>query len=481
MSRAIPFAYSHAPRAHLEHVDPGCVSHPYRPLHHAVTTLFEWTEVERAVRSVWTKPCIQPNHAAPRTLQETLSALEWIYLFRRAAIFVSIRDGKLRLFLPFANERFVSDAAWTVCDPTDHTREVSDEEYRMLKQKVTGIEEKVLPRQRWWCNGHLVCNVMPHNVWGDGHVAALHHMIFETCAQHKIPDRDFILNKRDAPLLTLDHIPSARAWVPGSCPMFDVLSFYTGPGALDRPFPLPDDWFLAGHGPYPCGLAQTMLPARRPQYRKLSKYAWGQRLPVAVFRGSSTGAGLDATTNQRIALVKLSKRHPDKIDARITKWNHRDRMLTTDRGKIIVTCPRVHDLEHTYGRGKRMSVTEQVKRYRYAIYVAGHQAASRLGELMLAGFTILYVKPRPEVLGQETWLDADLHRLSWNFDGLPSRRELQRCNVLPIQHDLSDLILAIDYLAKNPEVAYQLARNAQSAAAKRINTNAIVKSIRNQL
>lgn len=481
MSDIIPFSHTHAPRSCLEGVKPGYVSHPYRPLHHAVTTLFEWKEIHRVVENVWTPPVMAVNDGTPRTLDETLHALEWLFLHRRAAIYVCIRQRKLRLFLPFANERFVSNAVWGLRDPTDHSKSVTDDQYQRLKQQVSGVQETVLPRQRWWCNGHLVCNVMPDNVWGDAHVAALHHMIMDTCRRYTLHDQDFILNKRDAPLLTQISVPSAIAWTPAYGPMFRVYSFYTGPGALDRSFPVPDDWFLAGHGPYPCGLYQTMLPQRRPQYRGLSKFTWNTRLPLAVFRGSSTGAGLDETTNQRIALVKLSVRYPDKIDAKITKWNTRDRMLTDTKGKVIVTCPCTKYLMHKYGSTKRMTIADQAAKYRYAIYVAGHQAASRLGELMLAGFTILYVNPRPEVIGRETWLDTDLRRLPWSSDNAPAQTHVRRSHVMPVAEDLSNLVEAIDCLNKYPEIAYRLAQNAQKLAARRINTESMIHSIQKQL
>lgn len=502
MAVHLPFVHTHGPEATLEGQGrPAHATHPTRPFFHCITTLMNWDELERAVRTAWIPPAqssgpvamdkrtppwmgairLRPCSARPQTIEALLEALRWFMDRRRAAVFVSIRHGRLRLFVPFVKERWrCRDAKWDLRDPLNLGRRLRVDEYVEAKKRATGRREEVLhDTTRWWTNGHVVCNVLPRDVWSDFHLAALHHMVMSACEGGEsdmapLPDVDLVLNKRDAPLLTKLFIPSAPPTTVEPLPTF---SFYTGPAALDRPWPLPEDWTLAGRGPYPPAPAPPP-----PRYATVNRTTWKTREPVAVFRGSSTGAGLDARTNQRIGLVHMARSAPRELaamlDVGITSWNTRDRIVAMPGGELVVTCPVTRDLERAYGTAERIPMAEQARRFRFAIYVAGQQAANRLGELMLAGFTILYVEPRADVLGPHTWLHDALVWAEWRSS---ARKLRPGANCLKVREDLSDLLDAVRWCRENDDMAMRIANAAQRFALTNLTTVRMVRYARRQI
>lgn len=423
MMHPIPFVNTHFPEPHARPPS----SHPYRERvgGKTFTLMTEWDDLLLAVRCCWEPPNSQHHEAgfaasgsasssassygsasasgsasssapAPmKSVDDFFQALCHAFHVHRAAILVSIRSRRLALFLPFANERYTMPR-WQMKE-LDLPR--SGSEYARLKQANTGsrqVEPMIEDPARWWFNGHVVCNVMPDNVWGDYQMRDLCEMIEYTLSKFPIPDTDFLLNKRDCPLLLK---------IRTRAPYLPVLSPYTGPAALDISFPLADDWRKA--------TAAAAIPPAEWASRKDAR---------AVFRGSSTGIGVDETTNVRLALAMFASSHRLFLDVAITSINDRDQI----QGRAVVH-PRVADLKKRLVDagvfGKYESLEEQAARYKFAIYIRGHQAASRLASLFANGFLVLYFAPRDEpfdVPGCKTWLDevlADAAYDGWKGGG----------------------------------------------------------------
>ena len=74
-------------------------------------------------------------------------------------------EGRLLLWVPFANEAFATRRAWRT-EPAPLGRFLAEAE------RLTG-ERVELPPERWWTNGALVCNVPHPQVWGEGLLPAL--------------------------------------------------------------------------------------------------------------------------------------------------------------------------------------------------------------------------------------------------------------------------------------------------------------------
>jgi hypothetical protein len=372
----------------------------------------EWDDLAMAVRCAWTVPAdiTSPSAEGPTAAlldRETTAAVRTSMLvpvsspddfFRalrhafdhlRAAVLVSIRNGKLVLFMPFAN-----DAAWrsgvTIHLPrgAGSVDQYIDDKYR--GQNARRKETMIQDASRWWFNGHVVCNVRPDNVWGDAQLDDLFDIIVAALRSERVtvPDVDFLLNKRDCPLLVNPRAPLLT---------LPVLSPYTSSGCLDIPFPLADDWRLA-HTPLPD------MPD------------WNTRAARAVFRGSSTGSGITIETNLRLRLAMFASTPAASpwLDAKITRVNDRCQVLldAAAPGTVCVDYPRAAEIRNRLREANAWSsyeaIESQARRFKFAIYIRGHQAASRLAALFRLHFCVVMLCPDGEEFdapGCRPWFD----------------------------------------------------------------------------
>ena len=66
-----------------------------------------------------------------------------------------------------------------------------------------------------------------------------------------------------------------------------------------------------------------------------AQVAWEDRVPTAIFRGNSTGPGVDESNNQRIKLALISKMW--KADAR---YNDRNPVMVSSGGTVAIAKSR---------------------------------------------------------------------------------------------------------------------------------------------
>ena len=89
------------------------------------------------------------------------ATLKFIWKKARAAVYVLMDDTlTLRIFAPFANRDYQND--W----PGVVTECGKLQEFLARVKRISG-ETITLPLNRWWCNGGLICNVLPDDVWGE--------------------------------------------------------------------------------------------------------------------------------------------------------------------------------------------------------------------------------------------------------------------------------------------------------------------------
>ena len=112
---------------------------------------------------------------------DVLYSMQYAFNYCRSGIFVSIRDAKIQLFVPFCNAQYVN--TW------------SENVRHSFAPSRTG-----LPPCNWWMNGWMLCDEIPEQVWGDHWVTAIRNMVRNCC----VVDCDFIINKRDCPLVRKD-------------------------------------------------------------------------------------------------------------------------------------------------------------------------------------------------------------------------------------------------------------------------------------
>ena len=377
---------------------------------------FEWVrDIETLILSIqtaWT-----PASVANLPAEAYFRAVRYCFDTYRSGILVSIRDGKVVLFIPYVNDTYINRLFPPRAFP----------DYARLKQDGQGAKERediIRDASRWWFNGHMVCNVRyPPS---DYQVKDLFDMIQQSC--RGVRSADFVINKRDCPMWFVTvprpfHLP--------------VLSPYTSRRVHDLPMVLGDDWRLAT-------LDKPIAPTpwkERPDSR-------------AVFRGSSTGKGLTPETNARMALYKFASSYPAQFDVRLTRINNRDQ-LVHDGLSASVTCdfPRVKDLARELDASPRhyLTLEQQCKTYKLAIYIRGHQAASRLGALLAHGFCVIYYRPPHEDLdapGCDPWMLSLLENVTiWKQPPQPQQpqqpmpQQPQQPQQAPVVDDMSAAVV----------------------------------------
>jgi len=259
---------------------------------------------------------------------------------------------------------------------------------------------------------------------------------------------DFIVNHKDQNLLRIDntdpmfHIvnppknvtkkfdqPFTSAEFSKICP---ILSFCKHVDYLDIPIPTPDDIVRV--------MKLYTPPDCKTSYKELWEGEevplphWSIRTPIAVFRGSSTGWGLNSRTNPRMKISKLSEKNPNYLDAGITKIVRRYKKIFTE--KFIKTND-TRDIK----RSSFLSYSDQAN-YKYQVYIEGNVAAYRLGAMFGSGSLILLVKS-----DYKLWFEPLLK---------------ENVHYIPVKSDLSDLIRIISWCQNNDKICEQIAMNGKN-------------------
>jgi len=402
-----------------------------------------------------------PVHEAA-TDESTTNTLRYLFFHMRCGIFVAIRAGAVRMFVPFVNKDYSNN--WGADFRLEGSMSV--DEYYRAKRARTKIREKPIPdRRRWWANGNIMCNVEPKNFWGDSYLTQLRHMFERVCAEREVADCEFFINKRDFPhlkkdqsepydfLFPRDGVPLDReAW----SSLAPVCSFFLSHEFADLPLVTTDDWETATGVVFaPAG---NDLRSRRN--RKRHDVPWAERRSTAIFRGNSTGPGTTPETNQRLALARLSAqwRTDDRygegngvdgvafLDAGVVGWNFRDRKLQGRPMTFIKTETLGFDTV------ERVPMYKQAE-FKYQVYVDGHCAAMRYASMMPLGSLILRV-------ASVTKADH-----MWYFPLLKAHDrargdEVGEADHLVVAADLSDLAEVIEWCKRHDVACERIVSNS---------------------
>jgi hypothetical protein len=174
------------------------------------------------------------------------------------------------------------------------------------------------------------------------------------------------------------------------------------------------------------------------------KEIWEDKIPKAVFRGTSTGCGITAETNQRL---KLATMKDDDLDVGITRYTTNLKFDPVEKLGVPKKVAPVVDF---------MTLEKQGD-YKYIIHVDGNVVAYRLLKSMLTKSLILRVKSE---------------YIHWTDHLLKSGE-----HYIEIKPDLSDLKSKLEWCKKNDEKCKQIAENAYEFAKQVLNTDYINESI----
>lgn len=350
------------------------------------------------------------------------------YKFKKG-LFIQIRNGRLRVFLPFSNNFYVNEWHGRFQEPLPSSFQPS---------------KTILPLNKWYANNYLFRCENPI-IESDLGMTQMKHMFEELCKTFKVPDIELFVNKRDFPLLKRNLTEPYDAVFGHDTPLVShkyeayslLLSMVSHPEFADVAIPTPDDWTRV------CNKEGIFFPSTKRTLTPVNDNfptAWEAKKPVAVFRGSNTGCGLREK-------LKNLVRGDARFDVKILKGSERAHI----HNNKIVEHTSVSDLPSSF-----LSLEEQ-SRYKYIIHIQGHVQAFRLSiELAMRSVILLVDCP------YKLWFE---HKL------IPYK------HYVPVASDLSDLIQQLEWCQTHDEACQEIAENVFAFYETELSKEACLKRL----
>ena len=362
---------------------------------------------------------------------------KYIYYNTLTGIYIKILNNKVKIFYLFYNEDYKNDWINNINIPNF---------YKNLNRKYVNKD-----KSKWSINNCIIDNRKITNEAKESmefnRLLEFKYFLKLVCKKYKIKDIDFFINRRDFPIIRNDgkhpytHVfdtiekYNTKAFIP-------VFSQSTSPKYADIPFVNVDDITLLTNSTFPPKNNKITIP---------TILDWKNKLNVAFFRGTATGCGVVAETNQRIKLATISYKLNNKkiLDAGLVSWNKRDKIWNK---KMTLINPK----KLGFPLVEKVPPQEQQK-YKYLIHVDGHVSAYRLTRELYSGSVILLVKSPNNY---SLWITPLLKE--W-------------IHYVPIKADLSDLIDKIKWCQNNDSKCKIIADNALKLAKEYITLDNALK------
>jgi hypothetical protein len=376
------------------------------------------------------------------TTESVNNTFQYIFNKFKKGIFIKIVNNNLEVFLPFSNLNYKNE--WSNKIGFDTSRFKSLEEFLIFsshKQGYTYINSNNINKnpETFYANNCLIRYEYPIAENNKG-VSAIRDMLLNLCKTRKVPDIELFINKRDFPIIKRDESePYEQIYgekyklishrYESYCP---ILSPVTTSFNSDIAFPTAEDWARASSQE-----DKKFFPGFCRNYNYDFNTKWEDKIPTAIFRGSSTGCGVTIETNPRLKISYLSSISPTEdghklLDAGITKWNLRPRKIINQKNLQMIEPQKILE-------AKEMNVEDQSK-YKYIVNVDGHVSAFRLSLEMSMGSVILLVKSKYNM-----WFKKYL---------------VEYVHYVPIEEDLSDLFEKIRWCRKNDSQCKKISENS---------------------
>ena len=298
-----------------------------------------------------------------------------------------------------------------------------------LKAVVPPISAE-LPLENWWFNGHIVCNTAAP--WKPKGLQTLCEVFSRVPGP---PGKAVIINVRDFPFQNKE-----------SDDTFSVCSHYGGSNWKDILVP-PQEHFSAWE-----------------QVSSTRAYPFRFKTSKAVFRGTLTGRYTDSR-NVRVRLAELSLQRPDLLDAKLSKWTNRERVISLDQttGTLYVETPPPLRAELM---GEELSTNDQGL-FQVLVYAPGHVAASRLAWNLCCGSVVVLLDD-PSCVAPDQWFQKELDSVSAPLRSICS-------TTVAVQSTTQSILSDLERLLKDQTLLTRLQQNTL-AWAKTIFQRAAVES-----
>ena len=361
----------------------------------------------------------------------------------KKGIYISFRNGKLDVFLPFSNFDYHNN--WS--------KILRSKNPKLFKQMLKD-PKNLSDASRWYAN-NCFFNTEKYKYTekskdfdykeflqeGDKTVIPLKYFLiyFEKYCNNNdlnIPDVDYFFNPRDFPVLRQDYLEPYDKIFPNKKLEDEyihnnytpILSQSGNIKYHDIPVPTEDDMLRISPDIYP--------DSCKNPYNDIPEYdiKWENKIDVCVFRGSATGCGITIDTNMRLKAAHLSYKWSkegsfknsdgvDVLDAKLTTWNKGRPKIDDDVFKTL--NPRKFDFSKDVGKQNFMDTLEQSK-HKYILNIDGHVKAFRLGNELRMGSVVLLVDS-PYTLWFQKYMKPKIHYVPIKSDLSDLREQLQWC------------------------------------------------------
>lgn len=424
------------------------------------------TTASRVGKSPWAESTfhadIDPMFAGNLSRPVITDTFKYIFHKFKKGIYVKIRNGKLVTFLPFSNAYFVNEYSDKLQSDDRNRMKMfkkinQDSGYRFNPKRVNNRLET------WFANNCLVRHEYPI-AENDTNIPAIRDFLNVLTSERKIPDVDFFINKRDYPILAqgkyepYNHIFDSKTHSLVSH-KYDkyapILSFSTAKRNSDILMPTIDDWIRVASSE-----SRFFKMTSNDYWPPPDDVKWKDKSGTAIWRGSSTGAGITADTNQRIKLAKITQKlmltgSNVSIDAGLTSWKRRPRKLEGKKGLHTIDVKSLKvDLVN------KISFSEHA-RYKYVIHVGGHVAAYRLAAEFSLGSVVVIVEGEYKLWFQK-FLTEGVHYIG-------------------VKSNLSDLVEKIKWLQSHDEEACKIASQGKVFFDKYLQKKGVLDYMENTL
>lgn len=375
------------------------------------------------------------------SISSMYNTFNYMFYHLKKGIYVKIREGKLRVFLPFINSNYINNWHSFIDENFDL--------FNFLLNNNDGYpvnKKKLFNRERWYANNCLIRYEKPFFENDTGYQVWFHFLI-ELCKYRKVPDIDFFINKRDFPVLKKDltepydnMFEDKKTKIPEKYlnnKFLPILSGSVTDEFADIPFVTRED--MARIEQEDKNNIKYFKGACRNYDVDIFNRVWNTKIPTAVFRGASTGCCVNTDTNMRLKISALNnsvnnisdKQGYKLLDAGITKWNNRIRRTENGFEKI--------DIKNIGFDLIDKLTPEQQSNYKYIINVDGHAKAFRLSLELAMGSVVLLVDSKYYIWFMK-WLKPYVH-------------------YVPVKSDLSDLFDVITWCRDNDDKCKEIADN----------------------
>lgn len=396
------------------------------------------------------------NKNAELNAKCVLNTFRYMFNKFKKGIFIQIRSGKLSVFLPFSKKNFINEWSYKIKINPKYGEFSGFIKY-IKNQQGKKFNPKYINRyfETWYSNNCLVRYEYPLSE-GDTNVSIMSNMFETLCEERKVPDMEFFVNRRDFPLIKTDSTePYDHIYDSDTKPLLShnyekyspILSMVNTENYSDLTIPTGDDW--------------ARINKDKHFFKQITQRwdfseEWDNKKPIAVFRGSTTGAGTSIKNNMRLKVAYLNQ--DGILDAGITKWNTRPRKI---KGHKYLETINIEAMTKLGIKLKKPLTLEEQSKYKYIINIEGHVSAFRLSKELNTGSCILLTESRYKL-----WF-SDLLKPYIHY--------------IPIKKDLSDLIDKIKWCRSHDNKCREISQNAKKFYNKFLTKNGILDYLQNLL